>query len=288
MNTKLLGLWGFAAATIWGWTCPVTHSAPSTPTTLVGISVANKGAIVASEQAGKIISLPFADGDRVEKDQTILRLNSTLEELEVQRLHAIVDSDLAQRRAELNLEHALQQERRVRDLRDQEILSDADLQAQVLEVELARLKLKQATLEMGQARNQLAQAQERLMQRTVKSPFDGIVTARFKSEGESVERFAPVIEVMSLDPLWIEFDCPMQDTGNYAIGDPLTITPSFDPDDQRTGKIIHLSHKASAASHTFMIRAAVPNPDLTWRAGQKMRVGQSTGATTTPAAKPGK
>ena len=254
MTTRAIGIAATAVIAALGWYVPPAARIVDEETPLVGVSVASKEALVASEQPGKIDALPFVLGDRIEKGQVIFRLNSRLEQLEVERLLPIVESNLAVLRAELGLEHALQQEKRTRDLRNEQISSDADLQEKVVEVKLARLKLKQAQLEAGQARNQLAQAREKLDQRSVKSPFAGVVTQRFKSEGESVERIAP----------------------------------AHNPLDKRTATIVFLSPKGEASSHTFMIRAEVSNRDLLWKSGQKMLIYPPAAEITEPAAKPGK
>lgn len=250
---------------------------------LVGISVPSRAATVAPEQAGKIVELPYREGDRVEKDAVLFRLNSRLEELEVDRLRPIAEKNLIRLRAEISLRHAEQQERRVRDLREKDIASDSDLESQTVEVELARLRLEQADIEQAQAQNQLDQAIERLDQRTVKCPFAGLVTQRLKSEGESVERFVPVLEVMSLDPLWVEFDCPVTSDNLFAVGSEVVVSPSVNPQDRRIGKVVYASMKAVASSHTFLVRAAVPNPDLKWKAGLKMVVERAAAIDTTEA-----
>ncbi len=239
---------------------------------LIGVTLASKRATVAPEQDGNIVAVPVAEGDRIAAGATLFQLNSRLEELEVDRLRELAQSDVIVRRAEASLRHAEQEVSRVRDLRDKDISSDRDLQAQALEVELAKLRLEQAHLEHTQANNELAQAVERLAQRTVRSPFAGIVTQRFKCEGESVERFVPVLEVMSLDPLWVEFDCPVADEHQFRVGGDVVVAPAVRPDDSRHAKILFVSMKATAASHTFMVRAAVANEDLRWKAGLKVLV----------------
>ena len=238
--------------------------------TLIGISLPSKVAAVAPEQAGKLVTVPVSDGDRVRAGDVLFKMSSKLEELEVARLRDLADSDVVVRRAEASLQHVIQEETRLRELRNREISSDRDLEALTHEVELAKLRLTQSKMEKAQANNELAQAVERLAQRTVHSPFPGIVTQRFKSEGEAVERFVPVIEVMTLDPLWIEFDCPVADEHWFHVGGEVVVAPAVRPDDKRAAKILHVSMKATASSHTFMVRAAVANEDLRWKSGLKM------------------
>jgi len=253
---------------------------------LIGVSVPSKSAAVAPEQAGKIIRVPVTDGQRVTKDAVLFQLSSRLEELEVARLRPIAEQDLITLRAQASLRLAEQHEARVRDLRDKQIASESDLEEQQFEVEVAKLRRQQAGIEQAQARNELEQAIERLAQRTVLSPFDGTVTRRMKGEGESIEKFVPVVEVMCLDPLWIEFDCPVQEQHLYVKGNFLEVTPAMLATEPRKAEILHVSPNAVASSHTFVVRAAVPNPDHSWKTGLKMLI-QRPADPTVPA-RPGK
>tara|TARA_R110002096_G_scaffold170339_4_gene342667 strand:+ start:11 stop:745 length:735 start_codon:yes stop_codon:yes gene_type:complete len=243
-------------------------------------------ALVSPEQAGKIVELAVRDGERVTKDSVLFRLNSVLEELEVKRLGALANSDLLERRAKMTLEFAEQQATRMTELRDQDISSERDMQKQAHELAIAKVMLEQAQLERRQATNQLAQAKERLSQRTVLSPFDGIVTSHFRGTGEAVEKFVPVVEVMSLDPLWIEFECPIQRQQEFKLDAQVRVSLARRPQDSRLATIEFISSKATASSHSFTIRATVSNPELDWMTGLKMTV--EPAPDTTPSTPSGK
>ena len=244
----------------------------SPPGSLVGISVPSKSALVSPEQAGKLVELAVRDGDRVTEDTVVFRLNANLEELEVERLQSLADSDLFERRAKVSLAHARQQAERMRNLHNEDISSQHELQKYEHELALAEIALEQAALDKKVASNQLAQAEERLTQRSVHSPFAGVVTARFKQAGEAVEKFVPVVEVMCLDPLWIEFECPIQQQREFRIGTKVVVAPARRPEDERVATVTFVSLKANASSHSFMIRAAVANPDHDWKTGLKMLI----------------
>ena len=109
-----------------------------------------------------------------------------------------------------------------------------------------------------------------------------------KSQGESVERFVPVLEVMCFDPLWIEFDCPMHKKNAFVPGSEVSVAPSYSPEDQRIGRVILHSMKATAASHTFVIRIEVPNKDRSWQSGLKMLVHEPAVPEAVALPKPGK
>lgn len=272
----------FALAALWLPRGPVPGAAPAAD--LVGITVPSQVAAVAAEQDGKITAMPVQEMQRVEEGELLFELNATLEQLEVERLRALADSDVAGRRAAVMLAQVERDTKRIVEMAEQDIVSQSDLQAQQQELELARLRVDQAQLERAQAVNALRQAEERRAQRSVRSPFRGVVTQRLKSAGEAVEKFVPVVEVMSLDPLWIEFECPLTQQHLFRKGGTAIVSPSEAPDDTRTATILLTSVKSNASSHSFMVRAAVPNPELRWKTGQKMTV-EADGAQPAPAGK---
>jgi len=242
------------------------------PGALVGITVPSKMALVSPEQAGKIVDLEVEVGARIATGSALFHLNSRLEELEVERLEALAASNVFERRAKLTLEFAQQQEARTSTLHNKDISSERDMQKQAHELAMAKLAVEQAQLDKQQAKNQLLQAKERLAQRTVLSPFDGIVTMQLRGQGEAVEKFVPVVEVMSLDPLWIEFECPIEMRDRFKKGAIVLVAPARRPNDIREATIEFISSKANASSHSFPIRATVPNKDYAWQTGLKMTV----------------
>lgn len=262
-----------------------TRPATTPPGTLVGISVPSRIAQVSPEQAGKLVEVAVHDGEHVRAGARLFGLNATLEKLEVARLRDMVATDVKERRATKMLEHARREADRVRDLHDREISSERDLQRVQHELEMAQLACELAELERRQLSNQLMQAEEMLAQRTVNAPFDGVVTARYQSVGEAVERFVPVVELMDLDPLWIEFECPYTQQHLFETGGSAWIAPAMRPDDVRRAEVLFVSPKGTASSHSFMVRASVPNADLTWKSGMKMTIEPAGEG---PPSKPGK
>jgi len=270
MTRKLL-LPALGLCTVFAAT-PGSRREVAPPGSLVGVTVPSKVALVSPEQEGKIVELGLRDGDQVTEHTVVFRLNSRLEQLEVDRLQRLADSDLYERRATVSRDHARQEAERMRDLRSKEISSEHDVQKFEHDLAIAELAMEQAALDKKQVLNQLAQAEERLEQRSVHSPFDGVVTARFKQQGEAVEKFVPVVEIMCLDPLWIEFECPIQRQHEFTNGSQVLVAPARRPNDSRTATVTFISLKANASSHSFMIRASVPNPDHDWKTGLKMLI----------------
>ena len=266
---------------------PVTQD--PRPTALVGLSAPSRLAAVGAEQSGTIVEMPVTEGTRVVAGDLLFRLSSKLQELEVARLEALSRSNLDRERAQAGVQHVTDKLNRMRELSAKDIASRSTVDEVELESRLAHLALGLAELERTQLDNQLEQARERLQQRTLRSPFVGVVTRRFKQAGETIEQLAPVVEVISLDPLWIEFECPVAAAQAYRKGNRVKVRPAVGVEAPREAQIIYLSWKATPASHTLLVRASLPNEDYSWRAGLKMLIEALPSAATmdVPASPPG-
>lgn len=236
----------------------------------IGVSLPSYAAAIAAVQAGTIVEILVKDGEAVTSGQVLFRLGSTLENLEVERLKALVDSDVSVERARAALAYAKRTETRTKRLSNDGITSEADLDDRELEVQIAELKLKQAKLDKVMARNELKQAEARLDHRTLRSPVSGLVTQILKRHGEATEKLVPVLELMKLDPLWIEFECPVKDAAKFRRGTSVVVSPEARRSDRRTGKVEYLSMNANASSGTFRVRVSVVNTERVWKAGLKM------------------
>lgn len=250
---------------------------------LVGLSMPSHLAAIAAEQSGTIVEMGVQDGARVAKRGVLFRLSSELEQLEVNRLQALVDSQLEREKAAANLEHAKKKAARIRQLSDKEISAESTVLEVELESELARLSLGKADFEQKQLRNELLQAQQRLENRTLRSPLDGVVTRHFKQLGETADQLEPVVEVMSLDPLWVQFECPVSRENAFPLGSKVLVKPVIGAHAPRVAEVVHVSLQAAVAGHTFSIRVSLANPNYDWRSGLKMSIEPIPD----PAAKPG-
>ena len=232
----------------------------------------SKRAEIAAEQSGTIVEMPVAEGEAVEQDQVLFKLSSKLQELRVQRLEALCGSSLTLRKALATLEHAETEMKRLMKLSAELVGSGKDLQDRELEAVLARLEHQQAQLDHTVTTNDMEQARVLLEQRTVVSPFSGIVTEIFKRRGETSEKLVQVMEIATLDPLWVEFECPITDENLFRPGTEVVVSPAARKNESRTGTVVYVSMTAKPSSHTFRVRIATPNKDHTWKAGLKMLV----------------
>lgn len=252
----------------------------------VGVTLPSRGAAVAPEQAGVIVEIAKAEGEKVSQGDILFRLSSEYEALEVERLEGLVGSEAAVLKAQRRFEYTEVVEKRVLELMVKEISSDAELQEARNARLLAKADHELALLEQKIQAIRLKQAKVRLAQRTIRSPVTGVVVAWHKQPGEAADRLAPVVEVACLDPLWVAFDCPLRDQRLFPMGEKVMVAPSLAPDKGRKAKVVFVSMRATPSSHTFRVRLEVANPDRDWKAGQKMLIRIDQPSATPPAGPP--
>ena len=117
---------------------------------------------------------------------------------------------------------------------------------------------------------ELTRAQELLNRLSVVSPIDGVVVERFKWPGEYVKD-EPVIQVVTLDPLWVEVVAPISMYGQIQknmVAEVYSETPN---QESRKARVLVVDPMADAASGTFRVRLELPNPDQAILGGVKCK-----------------
>ena len=213
--------------------------------------------------SGKVAQIAVKPGDRIDKDQLLIELED-LEGKSLVKLYEIrASSDLAARSAEAALRLAQVEYKAI----DQAYKNDAAMWIEVernhIRVEQAELELKMALQQGEEATLQLNQARARHEQYILRAPTDGIVEIVTVEEGELVETLNPVLQLVVIDPLWIDAAVPTDQTLDLKIGDVVQVRIDLpDHNEPVVGKIIHMAEVADAASNTRLVRVEVPNPKL--------------------------
>ncbi len=225
---------------------------------------------VGSQVVGLVEQLHADRGDRVRAGQTLLALRADVERatVGVAERRAAVDADV--RAAEASLALALQKVKRAEALLAQGFVSEQALELARAEHELAAQKLNQVASQRDIWSHERRVAEAQLALRTVKSPFDGVVVERFANPGERVEE-RPVLRIASIDPLRVELMVPTAQYGRVKVGDRLTVQPELPGAEPVQATVRHVDRVLDAASNTFRVRLALPNPEHRLPAGLRCR-----------------
>jgi HlyD family secretion protein len=185
------------------------------------------------------------------------------------RPEEITAARAAARAAEDKLADAERDAQRLRQLREQNAVSQQDLDKAITALELARSAQVQAVeqrrlVELGPrserittARAQLAAAeaalktyQATLAQMEVRAPFAGIVTVRHHEPGEILSSGSPVITLLDRDDRWVRIYVPENRIGGVRIGQRASITSDTFRDRRYPGAVVAIASEAEFTPKT--------------------------------------
>ncbi len=199
----------------------------------VGTILPNEEVDIRSEIAGRIVSIRFDEGTRVEKGQLLVEINDS--ELRAQLARA--ESRLAIARDEAN---------RQKQLFDQTLTSEREYTNAGNEADVA-------SAEVALIRAQLAKTE-------VRAPFAGVLGLREVSEGSYVSPSALITTLRDLSTMKIDFTVPERYAGRVAPGDRVEFRIQGSPR-IFTASIFALEGGIDEATRTLRVRARAPNPD---------------------------
>jgi RND family efflux transporter MFP subunit len=159
--------------------------------------------------------------------------------------------------AKAQAEFAARKVERNQDLFTQELISENERDEMLTEQRVALLTLREAEV--------------RLNQRTVYSPFSGVVVERHISRGEFVNA-DPVVTLASLDPLYVEIIMRAEYYGSIKKGVRVEVNPEKPIKGSYIGKVKIVDLVIDAASGTFGVRVVLDNPDFQLPSGLKCHV----------------
>ncbi len=183
----------------------------------------------------------------------------------------MVQAEAAVARAQAAVNDGDRALRRARELRDQNVISEVELEA-------AEVAKQQHDADLQSARAQLQVARVDLEHTTIRSPIDGVVLARTIDLGQTVAASlqAPKLFVIArnLAQMQVETRIDEADIGRIHQGLPVTFTVDAYPDLSFRGQVqqVRLEPIAEQGVVTYTTVIATENPDQRLRPGMTANV----------------
>jgi multidrug efflux pump subunit AcrA (membrane-fusion protein) len=102
--------------------------------------------------------------------------------------------------------------------------------------------------------------------RTIRSPIDGIVLNRLLSPGDLADP-PQLIELVEIDPLYVEVFAPLSAWGKIAVGATAEISPEEPVGGHYEARVSVVDRVIDPTSGTFRVRLELANPDARLPAG---------------------
>lgn len=197
----------------------------------VGQIVSNNDVAVVSEQSGKAIAVFVKEGAYVKKGSPLIKLDDVLPRAQFMT-------------AQVSFEKAKKDWERAQSLRQQEIISDTELEA--------------ARLQFQSAESTYITAQKQYHNALIVSPISGVVTSCPITVGTMVGKEKVVANVVDMSMFKLEVNVGEQEAFRLKTGDTVKITTDVYPGVNLEGRIDSISVKADAA-HTYPVKVLLQN-----------------------------
>jgi RND family efflux transporter MFP subunit len=227
--------------------------------------------MVASRAEGLVEEVLVEEGQTVTRGQVLLRLDSTVEKLDVELSRLRAETDKALEAARLVQEQKSVEVQRARTLIDKGSITGTELEQRELELKIAVINVQIAEANAKAIALQLRRDEARLAQREIVAPADGVVTRLHKKVGEAVQRLETAAELVQLDPLEIVLNLPMETRGQYVEGQKARVRLADDPA-VHEATVRGIDAVGDFASNTYRLKVRLPNPEGRLQAGRRATV----------------
>jgi RND family efflux transporter MFP subunit len=210
---------------------------------------------VAPSMSGVIAKISVVEGARVKKGQVLFQLRTTDLELRVAQANTALKS------AEIHLASVKVEHDRMQRLFEKNAIDSASWDRTRAQYEAAQVGVEQANVQVSLARQMFADA-------SVRSPIDGVVTAKLKNVGEMATMMPPSIVVIVEDHSTLELRFRLPERALRSLAPDDTIRAEFGAlGVTREAKVVRVSPNVDPRTRTFEVVSEIANGDGTLKAG---------------------
>jgi membrane fusion protein, multidrug efflux system len=200
---------------------------------------------IASEIAGRIEQINFAEGGVVAANDVLVKLDDDL-----------VEAEVADAKARFELAEA-------NDIRAKKLEPTGFVTGKKVDEAEATLETTRAALEL---------ARVRLSKHMIKAPFAGVVGLRKVSPGSYIGVGTAIVNLEKIDVLKLDFKLPEQFLPSVAVGQAVDVIVDAHPGKTFAGEIYAIDPLVDVNGRALALRARLPNADLLLRPGLFARV----------------
>jgi len=158
---------------------------------------ARRRSIVASQESGLVLDLPYEPGDSVTLGVVIARLDSALLELQTAELRAkLRESEATVAEQESELSQAKRDLQSLLDLQEEGAAKPKELNDARTTLRTAEARLNGAKRAAAVVSAEKKSIEKRLEHKTVRAPFDGVIVAKQTEVGQWVNEGGAIVEMI--------------------------------------------------------------------------------------------
>ena len=210
-------------------------------------------------QPGCIATVYFKEGDSVKAAQVLVRQDDAVEQIQLAQLEAASEDTTQIQASEASLAQKRIDLKKLEKAAAQNAATELEVEHAKLNVKMAELSLQLAKFEHEQAKRKHNELKVQIEKMRLKSPIDGKIENIHVETGESINALADVVQVVQIDPLWIDVPVPLIKATALSSGKTAKVIFPNPNKASLEGRIIYIAAVADAASSTLRVRIEVPN-----------------------------
>ncbi len=188
---------------------------------------------VPAEVSGRVVEVLVEAGETVKKGQPLVKLDEQLTRIAYQSAKAKYDEE-------------------------QRLLGEAQRLVKSRAISETALRAQEAAARIAEA--VLAESHQMFSRHTVLSPFDGVVNRRLVDIGDAVNQNQPVVEVVDVSRLRVEFHVSENDVDAFPIGKKLQLQLPSKPAEIYGPSVDFASRSADEDTRLYRMEAVLENP----------------------------
>jgi membrane fusion protein (multidrug efflux system) len=215
----------------------------------IGSVAAVQGVTVSADLSGTVDRVAFESGRAVREGDVLVEL------------------DTRQERAQLAAAEAQRDLARTNFDRMQGLLKDSVI---------SRAEFDRATADDKQTTARVGEIRASIQRKRITAPFSGILGIRQVNVGQYLSSGDPIVQLQSLNPIYVNFDVPQQATAEMRIGRDVRITSAEATGEtgavEFQGRITAIDSVVNAETRNIQVQATLANPHGRLRPGMFVQV----------------
>ena len=217
----------------------------------IGSVAAVQGVVVSADLSGTIDRVAFDSGKAVRQGEVLVEL------------------DTRQERAQLAAAEAQRDLARTNFDRMQGLLKDNVI---------SRAEYDSATADDKQSEARAGEIRAAIQRKRITAPFSGILGIRQVNVGQYLSSGDPIVQLQSLNPIYVNFDVPQQAISQMRTGREVRITTGELAGTEFMGRITAIDSVVNSGTRNIQVQATLANPEGKLRPGMFVETEISLGA----------
>ncbi len=221
-------------------TISVTEEVTEPTIEAVGSLSSPKGVMISADLPGIVTEIDFDSGKPATNGQLLVQLDTKQEQAQL-------------RTAKAKLELARQNLDRAIDLKAKKVI--------------AQYEYDQAKSVFDSATSTVDEIEATIARKTIRAPFDGFLGIRQVNLGQYLKSGDPIVQLESLDPIYVNFALPQQWVGSLKEGESIRVRADGLPEKPFTGTITAINSMVDPSTRNIQVQGTIPNPQRLLRSG---------------------